>query len=338
MSMNKTDRDNWRKFLGIKDPQTALDAARIGGDIGKTAGRAGGSVGGGSFDGENPPEGEEEEGAEKGDGGADAGEKLKVGDKLDRLEDLYDCETGEKVTIDGFGEEGSESYPNGLENCDKPKKPTMAELEANNVIIYRNSISFSVPAAQGNGTVIDYYYASEENANSGLNSLKSNANSYAESHNQHGCPIFTNENIGVYTAWSQWKGITGAAPCDSSLGYSAKVKRDGQSTSTEWRQAYLDNLQDNWPKQDKNHLNWNKEKGCFEPLCPELNTEVSDKYKSCEKERILCDKDGNKVKVEVDGNGVKITQEKYNQTAEIKNGKVQSVKKLTESQTEAEFK
>ena len=336
--MNKTDRDNWRKFLGIKDPQTALDAARIGGDIGKTAGRAGGSVGGGSFDGENPPEGEDEEGAEKGDGGADAGEKLKVGDKFDRLEDLYDCETGEKVTIDGFGEEGSESYPNGFENCDKPKKPTMAELEANNVIIYRNSISFSVPPAQGSGTVSYYYYASEENANSGLNSLKSNVNSYAESHSQHGCPIFTNENIGVYIAWAQWKGITGAAPCDASLGYAATVKRDGQSTSTEWRQAYLDNWQDNWPKQDKNHLNWNKEKGCFEPLCPELNTAVSDKFKECQKEHVLCDKDGNKVKVEVDGNGVKITQAKYNQTAEFRNGKVTAVKKLTESQTEAEFK
>ena len=120
--MNKTDRDNWRKFLGIKDPQTALDAARIGGDIGKTAGRAGGSVGGGSFDGENPPEGEEEEGAEKGDGGADAGEKLKVGDKFDRLEDLYDCETGEEVTIDGLGEKGTEAYPSGFHDC--IKKPS----------------------------------------------------------------------------------------------------------------------------------------------------------------------------------------------------------------------
>ena len=97
-------------------------------------------------------------------------------------------------------------------------------------------------------------------------------------------------------------------------------------------------LKNKWPAVDKNHLNWNKGKGCFEPLCPDLNTAVSDKFKGCEKERILCDKDGNKVKVEVDGNTVKVTQAKYNQTAEIKNGKVQTVKKLTESQTEAEFK
>ena len=105
------------------------------------------------------------------------------------------------------------------------------------------------------------------------------------------------------------------------------------------KQQYIDNWsEEDWPVVDKNHLNWNKEKGCFEPLCPELNTAVSDKFKDCQKERILCDKDGNKVKVEVDGNTVKVTQAKYNQTAEIKNGKVQTVKKLTESQTEAEFK
>ncbi len=52
----------------------------------------------------------------------------------------------------------------------------------------------------------------------------------------------------------------------------------------------------------------------------------------------MCDKDGNKVKVTVDGDTVKVTQAKYNQTAEIKNGKVQTVKKLSESQTKAEFK
>ena len=93
-----------------------------------------------------------------------------------------------------------------------------------------------------------------------------------------------------------------------------------------------------WPAVDKNNLNWNKEKGCFEPLCHEMNTAVSDKFKECQKEHVLCDKDGNKVKVEVDGNGVKITQAKYNQTAEFRNGKVTAVKKLTESQTESEFK
>ena len=46
----------------------------------------------------------------------------------------------------------------------------------------------------------------------------------------------------------------------------------------------------------------------------------------------------NKVKVTIDGDIVKVTQAKYNQTAEIKDGKVQKKKKHTESQTEAEFK
>ena len=52
----------------------------------------------------------------------------------------------------------------------------------------------------------------------------------------------------------------------------------------------------------------------------------------------VIDKDGNKVKVTIDGDTVKVTQAKYNQTAEFRNGKVTAVKKLTESQTEAEFK
>ena len=73
MSMNKTDRDNWRKFLGIKDPQTALDAARIGAGIGKTVGNSGGQVGGGGFSDGNPPDGDDSDGAEKGDGAGDAG-------------------------------------------------------------------------------------------------------------------------------------------------------------------------------------------------------------------------------------------------------------------------
>ena len=53
---------------------------------------------------------------------------------------------------------------------------------------------------------------------------------------------------------------------------------------------------------------------------------------------LLRPEDGKKVKVTVDGDTVKVTQAKYNQTAEIKDGKVQTVKKHTESQTEAEFK
>ena len=138
MSMNKTDRDNWRKFLGIKDPQTALDAARIGAGIGKTVGNSGGQVGGGGFSDGNPPDGDDSDGAEKGDGAGDAGEQIKTGDEFDRLEDLYDCETGEKVKIDGLGEKGSEQYPTGFESCNKPKKPSMEDLAGK--LIYTHTL------------------------------------------------------------------------------------------------------------------------------------------------------------------------------------------------------
>ena len=333
MSMNKTDRDNWRKFLGIKEPSTALDAARIGGDIGKTAGRAGGSVGGGSFDGENPPEGEEEEGAEKGDGGADAGEKLKVGDKVDRLEDLYDCETGEAVKIDGLGEKGSEQYPTGFENCNKPKKPSMADLA--DKLIYTHILKrWSIDG-------IDDERTKRTLSQSALGENSASALAFVSSVQ---CPppnILYSTCRGI-TESSTQTSVTYTQSITTNAGYKQiAFAQAAYSTcgTTACKQQYINEWVDEpWPAVDKNHLNWNKEKGCFEPLCPELNTAVSDKFKDCQKERILCDKDGNKVKVEVDGNTVKVTQAKYNQTAEIKNGKVQTVKKLTESQTEAEFK
>ena len=314
--MNKTDRDNWRKFLGIKDPQTALDAARIGGDIGKTAGRAGGSVGGGSFDGENPPEGEYEEGAEKGDGGADAGEKIKVGDKFDRLEDLYDCETGEKVTIDGLGEKGSEKYPTGFEGCEKKSSSSIYYYHADVYTIVNGEKQY----------VVNQDYSSRGECKSIISSaLIAGGKPYRQSD--------LKSNLDRLDVWQGYS-INGVQTYDENA---PTLWYEGRRYLCSNNPKICEDLND-WPAVDKNHLNWNKEKGCFEPLCPELNTEVSDKYKSCEKERILCDKDGNKVKVEVDGNGVKITQAKYNQTAEFKNGKVQTVKKLTESQTEAEFK
>ena len=342
MSTNKTDRDNWRKFLGIKEPSATLDANRVGVDIGKSYGRSGGASSGGEIDADEIPEGDDEQGAEKGDGAGDAGEKLKVGDELDRLEDLYDCETGEVVKIDGLGEKGSEQYPTGFENCEGDKKPTLEDLIANNVTIYRNSIKYYVPSGQKIPQDARFYYDSASSAESGLSSLKPIADSFARSHSQHGCGISILPNgqggLSRYMAISMWRGNYGTGSCAPTIGYAAEVFGVSHSDSVEWKQAYLDNWQDNWPAVDKNHLTWNKEKGCFEPLCPELNNQVLDKYKACEPERILCDKDGNKVKVEVDGNTVKVTQAKYNQTAEIKNGKVQSVKKLTESQTEAEFK
>ena len=313
--MNKTDRDNWRKFLGIKDPQTALDAARIGVDIGKTAGRAGGSVGGGSFDGDNPPEGEEEEGAEKGDGAADFGEKLKVGDEFDRAEDLYDCETGEEVTLDGFGEKGTEAYPSGFQDCEKPSPPP-------DYVKGRYYLASYIKGYyQSESESGELYYHSRSLAIAGMGEIAGKFSSCAvarlESASSASCGM-QNPSVGEYSSFY-------AAISSQSCASNYNPICDTEPTV-------------NWPAVDKNHLTWNKEKGCFEPLCHELNNQVLDKYKGCEDERILCDADGNKVKVKVDGDVVKVTQEKYGQTAEIKNGKVTAVKKLTESQLEAEFK
>ena len=333
MSMNKTDRDNWRKFLGIKDPQTALDAARIGAGIGKTVGNSGGQVGGGGFSDGNPPDGDDSDGAEKGDGAGDAGAQIKQGDEFDRLEDLYDCETGEEVKIDGLGQNGSEQYPTGFESCSKPKKPSMEDLA--DKLIYTHTLKRQS---------IDGVNDEQKTRTLSQSKLWENASVALSFVNSVPCPHPNFPN-------STCRGVSESSSPNTAT-YTQSITTSGGIRQIAYAQAsyttcgtlackqyYINEwVEEPWPGVDKNHLNWNKEKGCFEPLCPELNTAVSDKFKGCEKERILCDKDGNKVKVEVDGNTVKVTQAKYNQTAEIKNGKVQTVKKLTESQTEAEFK
>ena len=53
---------------------------------------------------------------------------------------------------------------------------------------------------------------------------------------------------------------------------------------------------------------------------------------------ILCDEDGNKVKVKIENGEMKVTQAKFNQEATIKGGKVQSTKPLTAEQTARAFK
>ena len=305
MSTNQTDRDTWRKFLGIKNPSTGLESGRVGGSIGRTAGRSGGAGGGGSLDTDSVPEGEKDDEAEKGDGAVDAGKKLNVGDEADRLEDLYDCETSEKVTIDGLGEKGSEGYPTGFQDCNKtPCDPAdiskYYEWMGSDTICgtYRGIGTTAQNACGAAGHI----WSPNKNPFDGSPSSASCWCGTAESNNG-GNPALIN---------SKPSQADGDLICEQESG--------------------------KWPAVDRNHLTWNKEKGCFEPLCPELNNQVLGKYRDCEPERILCDKDGNKVKVTVDGDTVKVTQAKYNQTAEIKDGKVQTVKKHTESQTEAEFK
>ena len=323
MNTNQTNRDAWRKFLGIKDPSSSLENGRTGGVIGRTAGRAGGAGGGGALDSDSVPEGsDDDESAEKGDGGADAGNRLKPGDDADRLEDLYDCETGEAVKIDGLGEKGSEKYPSGFQDCKPSEVPDdfeegfyfigkgiIGKISDSSIIISNPLKSFqrqSQAITYATNMADSYQYAPD----GGISRIKG------------GELLDGGETIFKDNDGYGWSGTVHKKSCASKFDPVCSLPPPVVQ----------------WPAVDRNHLNWNKESGCFEPLCKELNTQVLDRYKSCEKERILCDKDGNKVKVEVDGNTVKVTQAKYNQTAEIKNGKVQTVKKLTESQTEAEFK
>ena len=317
--MNKTDRDNWRKFLGIKEPSAALDANRVGVDIGKSYGRSGGASSGGEIDADEIPEDEEEEGAEKGDGAADFGEKLKVGDEFDRAEDLYDCETGEEVTLDGFGEKGSERYPTGFQDCKEGETDPSYE---DSYVWYLRSTK-SIVHGQNESDVISYYQTKSQ--------------ALAATWQKSEIQDFFKGDVAGSTATPEIDGCyqAGCVMLGTTI---AKTSCLGATDPAVIATCNLPHPKPKWPAVDRNHLTWNKDKGCFEPLCPEMNTAVSDKFKECQKEHVLCDKDGNKVKVEVDGNGVKVTQAKYNQTAEVKNGKVQAVKKLTESQTEAEFK
>ena len=313
----QANRDAWRKFLGITDARNGRADSRTGVGVGRSAGRASGA---GSTDRDGNPEGQAGESAENGDGSLNGGKGLQVGDKFDRLEDLYDCETGEKVTIDGFGEKGSEKYPTGFQDC----KDSEVDPDYNP----------------------DYYwYQKSERAIAGGSTTEVISESYHQTKKQALAATWQNSEIQTHFV----EGVSGsfAAPeiqgCHSigCVMLGTQLIRGNCSSATNpsaIATCQLPPLKNKWPAVDKNHLNWNKEKGCFEPLCPELNTAVSDKFKECQKEHVLCDKDGNKVKVEVDGNGVKITQAKYNQTAEFRNGKVTAVKKLTESQTESEFK
>ena len=107
------------------------------------------------------------------------------------------------------------------------------------------------------------------------------------------------------------------------------------SKSTAFKQAYIDSfVAPTWPENDKNHLKLGSD-NCFGTLCPEHNNQVSPKYKDCQDEMILCDENGKKNKITVNADGsVDILQGDFNQVSTVKNGKVISVKKLTESQKE----
>ena len=255
----KTEAQNWRKFLGITEPKAGKASARAGGLIGKASGSASGA---GVTDRDGNPEGSERETSENGDGSLNGGKGLQVGDKGDRLTDLYDCETGEEVTIDGLGKKGSEGYPTGFQDCNKtPCDPDSISqyyewMGADSICGTYRGIGTT---AQNSCGAAGHIWSPNKNPFDGSASSASCWCGTAESNNG-GNPALIN---------SKPSQSDGELICEQESG--------------------------KWPAVDRNHLTWNKEKGCFEPLCPELNNQVLDKYKACEDERILCDKDGNNV-------------------------------------------
>ena len=312
----QANRDAWRKFLGITDARNGRADSRTGVGVGRSAGRASGA---GSTDRDGNPEGQAGESAENGDGSLNGGKGLQVGDKGDRLTDLYDCETGEEVTIDGLGEKGTEAYPSGFHDC--IKKPSSD-------VYYFQGRVFTVLAGSVQQDFLNKNYSSRnECVNEIITSLESGGEPYRPSELATEIAKLNSWQSNVVTGLVAYKGD---AP---TRWYEANRRLCADNPSA------CDEL-NKWPVVDKNHLNWNKEKGCFEPLCPEFNTQVSDKYKGCEGELELCDAPvgGKKVKVKINNGVTEVTQERYNQTATIKDGKVTSVKALSESQTEAAFR
>lgn len=322
-------RENLQKWLGIKDLERGLANVRKGGAVPKSIGSGGGQAA-------NANEG--------GDAGDDVDEDdrpvdqtlsdaLRAGDEPEKFE-LKDCETGEAVTLDGIGGNGTKAVPPiGFENCEAKRKPTMEDLEGKT--IYR-SVYWS--NYSGFDAITVYSLSSAE-----FYSFVAQGVSYAQSESNGGCPpnIGYVSDTGTSGSWvGQPHGLFSSGQgtfcryltTDRRANYTA-------NTSTEYKQAYIDNFEaPSWDENDQNHLNYNAEKSCIEPLCPELNPHVLDKFKECQDEMILCDADGNKVHVKINADGtMDVTQEKHGQTAIIKDGKVTSVKKITESQSERIF-
>ena len=342
----QSNRDAWRKFLGISDARNGRADARTGVGVGRSAGRASGA---GATDRDGNPEGEAGESAEKGNGALDASKRLKIGDKGDRLEDLYDCETGEKVTIDGLGSEGTEAYPNGFDDCKNKTEvpPEGSPIYLTRLFKYNGSGSSGwVLSDSKTGFTVKRNTLYTSYISEGFGHIIGATPSECKSQLSDVLTVISNSGApeSAYSYNSSTQAQAGAVCLSSGPGvgaasFTANIETIQNPTLSQ-REEAARNENPAWPEADKNHLTWNKEKGCFEPLCPELNTQVGGKYNGCEEELELCDAPvgGKKVKVKINNGVTEVTQERYNQTATIKDGKVTSVKALSESQTEAAFR
>lgn len=333
MSDRQTANDI-KKWLGLQNTPKSAAAKHRGKSIDKSIGNAGGSGGDNGYAGDDAPDGAEDNRTQE--GVQNLSDALQTGDEPEKFE-LKDCETGEPVTLDGIGGNSTKAVPPiGFENCEAKRKPTMEDLAGKMIFRATYSTIYSDPNFE---SVTVYSLSSAE-----FYSFVSTGTAWAQSESTGGCPPQLGYVSDTGTSGS-WTGRPGAywrpGSGDPYCGYATNDRRANYtaSTSTEYKQAYIDNFEaPTWDPNDKNHLSYNAEKGCIEPLCPNLNPHVLDKFKECQDEQILCDADGNKVHVKINADGtMDVTQQKHGQTATIKDGKVSSVKKITESQSERIF-
>lgn len=326
----QTDISNARRWLEIEDLTRVLKEIRSGVPMGVAFGNSAGlgqttSASDDITETNKTPNGKDDVEAMR--------KPLQVGDKPEKFE-LKDCETGEAVTLDGIGGNGTKAVPPvGFDNCEVAKKPTMQDLEGKT--IFRASYTaFAEQPEYKYSLGSSYFYAFVAR---GINAVKSDTSS--------GCE----PEIGTVTdtgSLGEWSGVAYIwyipTSGDGYCGRSASTQKwaaYSTSNSTEWKQAYIDSFEAPvWDAADKNHLNYNTEKGCIEPLCPDLNPHVSEKFQECQDEFILCDEDNKKVHVKINSDGtMDVTQEQYGQTATIKDGRVSSVKIPAKSQLDRLF-
>ena len=332
MQTEKTRQERLRKWLNLQEEQRKQRLAKRSGiAIGKAIGNALMNPNGSVAPNDSPDGTPEQQDGDK----EKLTARLEYGDEIEDFQ-LYDCETGEPVTLDGIGGNDSEpKYPLGFENCEAAKKPTMADLDGKT--IFRTTY-YTIYYDPNFEPVSVYSLSSAE-----FYSFVNTGTAWAQSKSSGGCPPQIGYVNDTGTTGS-WTGRPGAYfrpdSGDPYCGYATADRQAAYATSTSigWKQAYIDSfIAPTWNENDKNHLVLDGN-GCFSTLCPDHNTQVLPKYQGCNDELILCDENGkeNKIKVNPDGS-IDVVQSEFNQTATIKNGKVVAVKKLTESQKEREF-
>lgn len=289
-----------------------------------------------------------EEGDDSNEGMEKLTDRLKPGDKPEKFK-LFDCETGEEVTLDGIGGNGVKPiYPTGFEDCKAetvPVPPEGAPIYLTRLFKYNGGGSSGwVLSDSKTGFTVKRNTLYTSYISEGFGHIIGATPSDCKSQLSDVLTVISNSGApaSAYSYNSSTQAQAGAVclssgPAVGAASFTANIETIQNPTLSQ-REEAARNENPVWPAVDKNHLVWNADKECFEPLCAELNTEVSDEYAACNDEMVLCDEDGNKVKVEIDGDEMKVTQAKFNQEAIIKHGVVQSTKALTAEQTARAFK